>query len=149
ALSTTLSAQGVSVFSFTTLESSLSPFHKSYALFALPFSPAHAATTKSFNARNARAFGPLFTRLPRILALLTSGPHALRILALSNVSDTYADALGSYADSLEADDPVRRDYIKSAGVQCWREERLHARWEAALLQGGMLTRWVVILGGKE
>ncbi|KAI5114713.1 hypothetical protein M0805_008741, partial [Coniferiporia weirii] len=149
ALSTTLSAQGVSVFSFTTLESSLSPFHKSYALFALPFSPAHATTTKSFDARNARTLGPLFARLPHVLALLTSGPHALRILALCNASDAYADALGSYANSLETDDSLRREYIKGVGVQCWREERLYARWEAALLQGGILTRWVVILGRKE
>lgn len=144
---------GVSVLSFTTTETSLSPLTKKFVLAVLPFSCGLNGNAKNDDKHSGGAHirtpVPLLTPLPHILALLTSGPHAQRVLALSNVSDAYALSLDAHATALEYDFATRRDFIRGVGVQRWREERLYARWEAALLREGTVTRWAVVLGRKE
>ncbi|KAH8116992.1 hypothetical protein DFH11DRAFT_1578550 [Phellopilus nigrolimitatus] len=144
---------GVSVLSFTTTETSLSPLTKKFVLAVLPFSRGLNGNAKyddkHSGGTHTRTPAPLLTPLPHILALLTSGPHAQRVLALSNLSDAYALSLDAHATALEYDFAARRNFIRGVGVQRWREERLYARWEAALLREGTVTRWAVVLGRKE
>ncbi|KAL5529597.1 hypothetical protein ACEPAG_5582 [Sanghuangporus baumii] len=147
-----------SVFSFTTSEGGFSIFDDAFVFAALPFSRVNSKYLSSESDGKIKQPGclldvrystPLFTRLPEILSLLTSGPNALRVLSLSNGSASYASALEAHANALEHDEATGHKCIKDVGVQGWREERMYARWEAALLMAGLLTRWVVLLESRD
>ncbi|KAL5489929.1 hypothetical protein ACEPAI_4761 [Sanghuangporus weigelae] len=147
-----------SVFSFTTSEAGFSIFDDAFVFAALPFSrvfskylsiESDGKVKQRERLPGVRCSTPLFTRLPEILSLLTSGRNALRVLSLSNGSASYASALEAHASALEYDEAARRKCIKDVGIQGWREERMYARWEAALLTAGLLTRWVVLLESRD
>ncbi|OCB86718.1 hypothetical protein A7U60_g6177 [Sanghuangporus baumii] len=147
-----------SVFSFTTSEAGFSIFDDAFIFAALPFSRVFSKYLSSESDSKLKQPGrlpglrcstPLFTRLPEILSLLTSGPNALHVLSLSNGSASYASALEAHASALEYDEAARRECIKDVGIQGWREERMYARWEAALLTAGLLARWVVLLESRD
>lgn len=133
-----------SVLTFTTCESSLSIFSKEYVLAALLYSRKVRS-----KAHARRSFAPLHTKLHQVLALLASGKNSLNILVTQNSSTEYAKELNEYAERLEYDPEERTAFIKTSGLQAWREERLYARWEAGLLNAGLLTRWIVLVEPKN
>ncbi|EJD02276.1 uncharacterized protein FOMMEDRAFT_168774 [Fomitiporia mediterranea MF3/22] len=139
-------AQRTSVFSFATAEIGLSVFDDAFVFASLPFSRIPSRVSNRKGTQHApRSCAPLFNRLSEVLSLLTSGPHPLRVLSLSNASASYTTALETHASSLEYDAVTRRECIKSLGVQGWREERLYTRLEAAGLRAGVVMKWVVLL----
>ena len=93
-----------------------------------------------------RSTAPLCMSLHSILALITTGRDALKIVNVQNVSLQYALELENYAHRLMLDTTTRSLLTKRLGIQGWREECLYAWWEAALLKENLLTRWVVLLG---
>lgn len=133
-----------SVLTFTTYESSLSVFSKEYVLAALLYTRKPRS-----KAQARRSFAPLHTKLHQVLALFASGKNSLNILVTQNSSTEYAKELNEYAERLEYDPEERTAFIKTSGVQAWREERLYARWEASLLNAGLLTRWIVLVEPKN
>lgn len=100
-------------------------------------------------AQARRSFAPLHAKLHQVLALLASGKDSLNILVTQNSSTEYAQELNEYAERLEYDPEERTAFIKTFGVQAWREERLYARWEAGLLNAGLLTKWIVLAEPKN
>ena len=145
----TTTKQHASILSFTTAGEGLYIYNDAFIIAALPFSRMYSKDTTRPTQGRRRTSSPLFTRLADVLSLLTSGPHALRILSMSNASLSHANALDAHAMALEYDSGARCRCIRAVGVEGWREERLYARWEAALLRAGMLTRWVVLVEVKD
>lgn len=133
-----------SVLTFTTYESTQSSFSKEFVLTALLYTRKPRS-----KAQARRSFAPLHTKLHQVLALLASGKNSLNILVTQNSSTEYAKELNEYAERLEYDPEERTAFIKTSGVQAWREERLYARWEAGLLNAGLLTRWIVLVEPKN
>ena len=67
------------------------------------------------------------------------------MLHLSDVSGSYSKFLEDHAINLEYDPSLQRESILEYGVDGWRREQLNTHWEAALLRGGFLTRWILIV----
>ncbi|KAK0226162.1 hypothetical protein IW262DRAFT_1480353 [Armillaria fumosa] len=68
-----------------------------------------------------------------------------RIKSIVNISKRYADALSSSAERLVKDRADRIAFIDQYGLNMWRERRFLMYWEAALLDVGHVTRWIVEL----
>ena len=64
---------------------------------------------------------------------------------MANVSDEYADHLDEQAERLVTSEATRTKFQETWGMEGWREERLVATWEAALVRAEVLTRWVVVV----
>ena len=140
------SAHPTAFFSFTTCENAYPLLSKKFALTALIFMRKAKAPVASKHLAPQRSSAPLFASLHPILALLSTGPEALTILSVQNVSSMYVEELANSVERLEYDAETRRAYSKKVGVQRWREERLYRSLEAALLKEGMITKWAILLG---
>ena len=132
---------GVSILSFTTSELSDYPFGTKFVLSSLPF----LQLRNKSSTRPSKCSSALVTRIPKVLSLLSSGTHPFRVLHLSDVSSSYSKILEDHAISLEYDPSLQRESILEYGVDGWRREQLNTYWEAALLRGGLLTRWILIV----
>lgn len=149
---------------FTTCASSTSLSSPLFVLAVLPFLPrrhihrnrpgvqADAATKAVFvTDRTARstasstAPATLFTSVPQILQLLISGPDTLTVDRLMNVSEARATFLNAYVQDLEIDPLVRDDFVRTWGMEAWREERLLTAWESAALTAKLLEHWSIVV----
>ncbi|KAK0211042.1 hypothetical protein DFS33DRAFT_1379009 [Desarmillaria ectypa] len=90
---------------------------------------------------------PLRTSTPLLVSLIDiiSICAPARIKSVVNISDRYAKALNNSADRLVEDRAERIAFIDQYGLDMWRERRFLMCWEAALLDVGHVTRWLVEL----
>ncbi|KAK0504521.1 hypothetical protein EDD18DRAFT_1325919 [Armillaria luteobubalina] len=90
---------------------------------------------------------PLRTPMPHLVSF--SGVLSLcapaKIKSIVNISKRYADALSSSAERLVKDRADRIAFVDQYGLNMWREQRFLMYWEAALLDVGHVTRWIVEL----
>lgn len=133
--------RALAYLSFTTCENPPSIFSFKHMCISELFMRKHKRDTTL-----QKTSSPLFNRLHPILARLTSGPAALTMCNVQNVSSKYAAELDKYAERLIYDPDTRTAFIKKAGIQAWREERLYVSWESALLKEGLISRWVLLMG---
>ncbi|KAI0647425.1 hypothetical protein C8Q79DRAFT_1118412 [Trametes meyenii] len=123
-------------------------FNPKTILTAIPFLPRQYLSHRRGNDSSGggeRTTTPLFVTLPRVLALLTSGPTPLTIELARNVSEEYAKFLHRSVRDLEEDREIRGAFVREWGVVAWREERVCTAWEAALLGAGLLEGWAVVV----
>ncbi|TDL24989.1 hypothetical protein BD410DRAFT_837871 [Rickenella mellea] len=132
---------------FTTCEEPRSILDESMTLLTPPFLSQSQSMLR--DERNPLASTPLLTPLHLILSLFTSGLHMLHIDHIKNVSVERSVYLEQYAECLEEDPEMRSAFVVWAGINGWREEMLHAYWEAALFRAKVLTRWVVVFRNKS
>lgn len=126
-----------------------------YDLAALPFIfrqhlAASARTSSSGSVPNVprsalRTMIPLKTTLDNIIFLLTSGSTPFTIKSVQNVSDEYTTHLDEHADRLFTDTQAWTKFQQTWGTEGWREERILAVWEAALVRAEVFTRWAVVV----
>lgn len=69
----------------------------------------------------------------------------LAVEVVRNVSREYAGFLGRCADFLESDPECRANFVDKWGRSAWIEERLNTRWEAALVDAGLLEGWAIVV----
>ncbi|KAI8989788.1 hypothetical protein BD414DRAFT_485186 [Trametes punicea] len=126
----------------------------SIILTALPFFPRAylrsrsrptGARTGEAEYEHERTTTPLFVTLPRVLALLTSGPTPLTVELVRNVSEEYAIFLKRSVHDLEDDWEFRDAFVREWGMAAWREERVCTAWEAALVDAGLLAGWAIVV----
>ncbi|KAI0333613.1 hypothetical protein GY45DRAFT_1334878 [Cubamyces sp. BRFM 1775] len=124
--------------------------HPDTIITAIPFFPRVYLRKHTQTARNAASGGertttPLFVTLPRVLALLTSGPEPFKIELVRNVSEEYALFLWRSVNDLEEDREIRDAFVREWGVEAWREERVCTAWEAGLIGAGLLAGWAIVV----
>ncbi|EMD38169.1 hypothetical protein CERSUDRAFT_93697 [Gelatoporia subvermispora B] len=143
----------------TIRDPSVSTFSTSFILAALPFFSRSPPKTNTADAANAllippslvipasatRTTTPLFTKLPQVLELLTSGHSPLKIERVQNVSHDYALFLNSHVRNLEDDAQVRGNFVHRWGMRKWRQERFLTSWEAGAMNAGLLERWTIVV----
>nr|VWP00226.1 Putative Rab/GTPase [Ganoderma boninense] len=124
---------------------------KETILTALPFLPRRFLQPRArrFQPLAQRTTTPLLVSVLSVLQLLTSGPNALTVEVVRNVSREYADFLHQTVDDLENDPAVRAAFVREWGMQGWIEEKLCLAWEAALVDAGMLENWVIVVCKAE
>ena len=88
---------------------------------------------------------PLFSSLPQILQLLTSGPSPLAVSAIFSLSEENAKSLNAYAEGLGEDRIIMQRFIQQRGVESWRAEQFRASWEAACLTTKLLEKWAIVV----
>ena len=118
----------------TTCKREISFFDGSLVYIALPFlrqRTGSASPTSTF----------LFISLHAVLKLLASGPFAVTIATVQNISEQRADSLIAYARLLDESPSVRAKVLDGRGFERWREEKLYTYWEAALYRANLLSRW--------
>lgn len=130
---------------FTTFQAGLPLSSVCLVHYALPFLPRKYSRLQTTGSHFQPTSTPLLVPLHHIIALLTAGPDALNILSVQNISVKFTDALQRYAVALENDNELRRAVIADVGLKGWREEKILAHWEAALLHEEKLSRWVVLV----
>ncbi|KAH9901444.1 hypothetical protein C8Q73DRAFT_636589 [Cubamyces lactineus] len=124
--------------------------HPNTIITAIAFFPrAYLRKRNQFTTNLAsggeRTTTPLFVTLPRVLALLTSGPEPFKIELVRNVSEEYALFLWRSVDDLEEDREIRGAFAHEWGVKAWREERVCTAWEAGLVDAGLLAGWAIVV----
>lgn len=115
-----------------------------YALAAIPFLPRqHLRLTEKASLleerptpprTTLRTLLPLRTTLDNVIYLLTSGKSSLTLKSVANISEEYAIHLDEQAERLMASEATRTKFQETWGMEGWREERLVATWEAALVR---------------
>ncbi|PBK74279.1 hypothetical protein ARMSODRAFT_1060297 [Armillaria solidipes] len=110
---------------FTTMSPQIVWMSKDFILCSLPL----------------RTSTPLLVSFTRVLSVCAP----TRIKSVVNISERYADALSSSAERLAEDRADRIAFIDQYGLDMWRERRFLMYWEAALLDVGHVTRWIVEL----
>ncbi len=143
-----LSFGTTAMLGFSTCSSSVSFLSTRFVLASIPFLPRRFAASKRSgktypSAR--RTVTPLLTSLDGIVKLLVSGPSPLAIESVQNVSKDYAKYLSRYVQDLTQAPDVRTKFVANWGIEGWREERLLAAWEDALVNIGSLQRWVILV----
>ncbi|PSR77625.1 hypothetical protein PHLCEN_2v7815 [Hermanssonia centrifuga] len=143
-----LSFGTTAMLGFSTCSSSVSFLSTRFVLASIPFLPRRFAASKRSgktypSAR--RTVTPLLTSLDGIVKLLVSGPSPLAIESVQNVSKDYAKYLSRYVQDLTQAPDVRTKFVANWGIEGWREERLLATWEDALVNIGSLQRWVILV----
>ena len=138
---------------FSTRGPAVSFMSASYVLAAVPFLQRKyvGASTKMSTpnppakpySSAARTIAPLMVSLQYVLKTLASGPHAMTIESVQNVSDQYAGYLQQHLRDLTDDAGIRARFAGRWGMDGWREERFMVAWEEALCRAGLLTRWVI------
>ena len=68
------------------------------------------------------------------------------VLSMHNISTQHASQLEHYVSRLEYDNKTRADCLHRLGLRGWREERVQAIWEAAVMRMGLTERWAIVLG---
>ncbi|KAI0818975.1 hypothetical protein BC629DRAFT_689880 [Irpex lacteus] len=122
-----------------------------FVMAALPFLPRkyiRATTSKSYETipqSARRTLTPVLTSLESVLRMLSSGPDALIVDSVQNVSDSYTGYLYDYVDELVKRSSTRDRFVTQWGMEGWREEVLTGQWEAALFSAQMLKRWLVVV----
>ncbi|KAH9930756.1 uncharacterized protein B0H18DRAFT_1209327 [Fomitopsis serialis] len=136
---------------FTTTGTSASFPSSNFVLAALPFLPHSRSSPSSKNQKSPAprrgrwAPAPLFSSMPQIVQLLTSGPNSLAVDSILNISDACASSLHAYVQDLEDNRVAVEKFVQQRGVTNWRAERFFASWEAACLTNKLLERWAVIV----
>lgn len=123
------------------------PLSSAYSLLAFPFLPStHPSSNEGI--RRSKSTTPLQITLPELIRRLEQ--HRFSIVSVTDVSKERAEELWDEVRRLDGE-------VRTVGVDEnldeWRERRemgLRRAWEAGLLEGGMLTRWrvVVVVGGR-
>ncbi len=122
-----------------------------FVMAALPFLPrayVRVRASKSFETipqSARRTLTPVLTSLESVLRILSSGPDALVVDSVQNVSDSYTGYLHDYVDELVKRSSTRDKFVTQWGMEGWREEVLTGQWEAALFSAQMLKRWLVVV----
>ncbi|KAJ7723957.1 hypothetical protein DFH07DRAFT_931954 [Mycena maculata] len=140
-LRATLAPGTFATLEFTTPAAHVAFLSPQFNICAVPFLPRQHIRSPS----TVRPATPLLGSVHRVLELLTAGPSAFALENVSNVSRTYAEALGAAAARLKDDRAARTAFIQQWEITGWREQRLMMGWEAALFSVGYLTRWVVVV----
>ena len=66
------------------------------------------------------------------------------IKTVENVSHQYAALLTTMVQELEEEPHWRGRFIDQFGMEVWREQRFLLAWEAALLEAGLISRWIAV-----
>lgn len=136
---------------FTTVGISASFPSSNFVLAALPFLP-HSGSSPSSKNRKSHATrrgqwapAPLFSSMPQIVQLLTSGPNPLAVDSILNISEACTSSLHAYVQDLEKNKVAAEEFVQQWGVANWRAARFFASWEAACLTNKLLERWAVVV----
>ncbi|PCH37892.1 hypothetical protein WOLCODRAFT_114401 [Wolfiporia cocos MD-104 SS10] len=151
------------VIDVTTRGTAVSFLNSSFILASLPFLPrrhvhrkleVNLHSIKNLRVSETDAWSPtsrmvspapLLTTLSQTLQLLASGQTPLTIESVRNTSDEDANLLRAYVQDLEENQVVRDDFVRKWNIEGWREERLYAVWEAAVLDAKLLERWTIVV----
>ncbi len=120
-----LAVGSTATIEFTTISPQIVWMSKDFILCSLPL----------------RTSTPLLVSFAGVLSVCAPA----RIKSVVNISERYADALSRSAERLIEDRADRIAFIDQYGLDMWRERRFLMYWEAALLDVGHATRWIVEL----
>lgn len=151
AFQNSLASDTSALLGFSTLCASTPSSNAQFVLVCMPFLPrqymrhSRLKTIDRVPHSARRTLLPVLTSLENILQLLCSGPQALTIDSVQNVSEQYIGCLQDYIEDLTHESSIRNKFVAQWGMEGWREEQLMGYWEAALFSSGILARWLVVV----